>query len=75
MGIFSLIIFGNVVENFRVLFMFLLQNEDNFSYYYVGVESISVGNWCVLIFFLVFWIDVNGVGGVILDLGIIIIYW
>ncbi|XP_024370145.1 aspartic proteinase nepenthesin-1 [Physcomitrium patens] len=74
-GTFSPITFGNAAENSRASFTPLLQNEDNPSYYYVGVESISVGNRRVPTPPSAFRIDANGVGGVILDSGTTITYW
>lgn len=60
---------GDAAKNSLALFTPLLQNQYSPSYYYVGVESISVGDQLVSIPASAFQINVKGTGGVYLHSG------
>ena len=71
----SPITFGDAPENSDTKYTPLLTNSLTPTYYYVGVEGISVGGQKVDVPGSVFEISDLGYGGVILDSGTTITYW
>ena len=71
----SPITFGDAPENSGVKYTPLLENPLAPTFYYVGVEGITVGRRKVIIPSSVFEITDAGSGGVILDSGTTITYW